>query len=60
VATRDPQWQSIFNTANSSYSLAIARGGACMENAPNVSPTQIVQDLRAPVDRKFERGGVNQ
>ena len=60
VRVSDPQWQNIFTTANSSHSLAIARSGACVENAPNVSPTQIVQDLRAPIERRFQRGGVNQ
>ena len=59
VPARDPQWQNIFNTANTSHSLAIARSGACMENAPNTSAAQIVQDLRAPIDRRFLRGGAN-
>ena len=59
VPTRNAEWQNIFTTPNNSYSLAIARGGACMESAPNGSATQILQDLRAPVDRRFERGGAN-
>lgn len=59
VPARGSEWQDIYKTANSRYSLAIARGGACQENAPNVSPAQIVQDLKAPADRRFERGGVN-
>jgi hypothetical protein len=59
VPTRNAEWQNIFATANNSYSLAIARSGACMQSAPNGSPAQILQDLRAPVDRRFERGGAN-
>jgi hypothetical protein len=59
VPTTGSDWQDIYKTANSRYSLAIARGGACQENAPNVSPAQIVQDLRSPVDRRFQRGGTN-
>jgi hypothetical protein len=60
VPSRNGEWQNIFRTANSRHSLVIAKSGACMENAPNGSPTQIAIDLRAPIDRRFERGGVNQ
>ena len=59
VPAKGSEWQDVYKTANSRYSLAIARGGACQEHAPNVSPAQIVRDLKAPVDRRFERGGVN-
>jgi len=59
VPARGADWQDIHQVANSRYSLAIARGGACQENTPNGSPAQIVQDLRAPFDRRFERGGNN-
>jgi hypothetical protein len=59
VAARGGEWQSIFSTPNSRYSLAIAKSGACLEHAPNGSPAQIAQDLRAPIDRRYERGGVN-
>jgi hypothetical protein len=59
VPSRDSEWQNIFRIANSRHSLAIARSGACMDGAPNVSPTQIAIELRAPIDRRFERGGVN-
>jgi len=55
----DSDWQDIFKVANSRYSLAIARGGACQEKSPNGSPAQIAQDLRAPADRRYERGGAN-
>ena len=59
VPTRNSEWQDIFHAANDGHSLAIARSGACMQSAPNGSATQILQDLRAPVDRRFERGGAN-
>jgi hypothetical protein len=59
VQSRDSDWQDIFRTANSRHSLAIARSGACQENAPNTSAAQIILDLKAPIDRRFERGGSN-
>lgn len=60
VTARQPEWVPLQNVPNSQHSLQIARSGACMNTAPNGSPAQIVRDLRAPVDRRFERGGVNQ
>jgi hypothetical protein len=59
VPAREADWQDVHKVANLRYSLAIARGGACQENSPNGSPRQIAMDLRAPADRRFERGGVN-
>ena len=59
VPARGAEWQDIYKVANSRYSLAIARSGACQERTPNGSPAQIAQDLRAPSDRRFERGGNN-
>jgi len=59
VQTRDADWQDIFKTPNSRHSLAIARSGACQENAPNVSAAQIILDLKAPADRRFQGGGTN-
>lgn len=52
------EWRNVYRTANSRYSLAIAKSGACKEHAANGTPAQIVQDLRAPADLRFERGGV--
>lgn len=52
-------WQDIFRTPNSRYSLAIARSGVCQDNAPNVSPAQIILDLKAPADRRYQGGGTN-
>ena len=59
VPASNSDWQDVFKVANSRHSLAIARSGVCQENAPNVSATQIIQDLKAPIDRRFERGGTN-
>jgi CNP1-like family len=59
VPARESDWQDIYRVANSRYSLAIARGGACQEKSVNGSPAQIAQDLRAPADRRYERGGSN-
>jgi hypothetical protein len=59
VAPRNSDWQPLHATPNSRHSLFIARNGVCLGHAPNGNAAQIVQDLRAPVDRRFERGGVN-
>jgi hypothetical protein len=53
------EWQDVYRTANSRYSLAIATSGVCRGHAPNGPTSQIVQDLRSPIDRRFERGGIN-
>jgi hypothetical protein len=59
VPSRDPQWQALSRAANSRHSQQIARSGVCFDHVPNGSPAQILQDLRAPVERRFQRGGVN-
>lgn len=60
VPVTDGEWQPVRGgSAITRHSLAIARGGACMESSPNGSASQIAQDLRAPADRRFQRGGVN-
>ena len=53
VATTDPQWQPLHEGQHARYSLAIARSGVCMGNAPNRSPAQIVRDLKAPADSRY-------
>lgn len=58
VAARSTDWELLQN--HPPYSLVIAREGACFGQAPNGSAAQIVRDLRAPVSRRFERGGVNE
>jgi hypothetical protein len=59
VPARSAQWQALNTTPNSRHSLEVARNGACLGRGPNGNAAQVVQDLRAPVDRRFERGGVN-
>lgn len=60
VAARGSDWQALHSTTNYRYSLYIARNGACIGHGPNGPAAQIARDLRAGVDRRFERGGVNQ
>lgn len=59
VPARGADWQPL-RTAMLRHSQLIARGGACVGNSPNYPAVHIVRDLRAPADRRFERGGVNQ
>jgi hypothetical protein len=60
VPTGDAEWRDVRSGAAAvRHSLAIARAGACQESSPNTSPAQIILDLKAPVDRRFERGGAN-
>jgi hypothetical protein len=60
VPVPDASWVPLHSTPNTRYSLIIARSGVCFNNSANGSAAQIVRDLRSPVDRRFERGGVNQ
>jgi len=53
VPARNSDWQHVTATANSRYSLLVARNGACMGHAPNGNEAQIVKDLRSGVDRRF-------
>lgn len=59
VPVRQAEWVPLHNVRNSQHSLQIARSGVCHNTAPNGSPAQIARDLRAPIDRRFEGGGVN-
>jgi hypothetical protein len=59
VPAREAQWQPLTGSSATRHSLVVAGTGACYGNGPNGNPAQIVQDLRAPVERRFERGGVN-
>lgn len=59
VPARSAEWQPIHSTANTRHSLHIARNGVCQGRGVNGTPRQIISDLRAPVDTRFERGGVN-
>lgn len=53
VPARQADWQRLQDVPNLRYSLAIARQGACMGDAPNGNAAQIVRDLGASVDRRF-------
>ena len=59
VPAKGSDWRELRTTPNSRYSLEVARSGACLGRAPNGTAVQIVNDLKAPIDRRFERGGVN-
>ncbi len=59
VPARTAEWQPLQSTPNSRHSLAIARSGACFGHSPNGNAAQILQDLKAPVERRFQRGGAN-
>ena len=60
VPVTDASWQPLrAGAASTRHSMAIARGGACMDAAPNTSAAQIALDLRSPVERRFLGGGVN-
>ena len=52
---KDSTWRPLHGAPNSSHSLQIARTGACLGRGPNHSASQIVRDLRAPVDRRFNQ-----
>lgn len=49
----EPQWQALHGSAATRHSLVIARTGACLGHAANRSASQIVKDLRAPADTRF-------
>jgi hypothetical protein len=53
------EWQALEPRGSTRYSTVAARSGVCRDAAPNRPVVQLLQDLRAPVDRRFERGGVN-
>jgi hypothetical protein len=59
VPARNSEWQPLQATANSRYSLQVARSGACMGRSPNGPAVQIVRDLRASPDSRFSGGGLS-
>ena len=59
VPARNSDWVDVSRTPNSRHSLAIARSGACYNASPNGPAVNIVRALRAPIERRFESGGVN-
>ncbi|HVZ43306.1 MAG TPA: CNP1-like family protein [Ramlibacter sp.] len=53
VRVEDAQWVPIHDGIHATYSLAIARQGVCIGDAPNRSAQSIVRDLRASDDQRF-------
>jgi hypothetical protein len=51
---KDARWQTLSQQPAARHTMEIARTGACVGQAPNRSPTQIVRDLKAPVNRRFD------
>lgn len=51
--TQELEWRPLHDPPQSQHSLAVARNGACIGRGPNRSATQIVRDLRAPADTRF-------
>lgn len=48
-------WRLLHDQPRSRHSLFVARTGACIGRAPNRTAAQIVRDLRAPADLRFEK-----
>lgn len=55
TVAKDSPWRPLHNAQTASHSLVIARTGACVGHGPNRSAAQIVRDLRAPVDTRFNQ-----
>jgi hypothetical protein len=53
--SKDSPWRTLHDGQSSNHSLLVARTGACVGHAPNRSATQIVKDLRAPVNTRFNQ-----
>jgi hypothetical protein len=53
----DLGWKPLHESRPSRHSLTIARNGACLGHSANTSVTQILRDLRSPVDRRFNNFG---
>ena len=47
-------WRPLQDQPASRHALLIARTGACMGHSANRSASQIVRDLRAPADTRYE------
>ena len=52
---KDAPWRPLLGAPGSGHSLVIARTGACIGHAPNRPASQIVRDLRAPVNTRFNQ-----
>jgi hypothetical protein len=53
AVAKEGSWRSLHEQPVSRHTLTIARTGACIGRGPNRSASQIVRDLRAPVDTRF-------
>lgn len=53
----DADWRPLQEGRPFRHSLTVARTGACMGHGANRSVTQILRDLRSPVDRRFNNSG---
>lgn len=49
----DAPWKSVKDGMEANHVRAVARGGACMGDAPSGTAQEIVQNLQARTDRKF-------
>ena len=54
---KDSPWRTLHDAQSSSHTLLVARTGACVGHAPNRSAMQIVRDLRASPDTRFNQPG---
>ena len=50
---KDSQWGRLHDQPQSRHSLVVARHGACVGHGTNRSAAQVVRDLRAPADTRF-------
>jgi len=55
TVAKDASWRPVHGAPGSGHSLVVARSGACIGRAPNQSADQILRDLRAPVNRRFNQ-----
>jgi hypothetical protein len=51
--TQDFAWRPVHAQPASRHTLLVARTGACLGRGANRSASQVVHDLRSPVDRRF-------
>lgn len=49
---QDPQWKSVFDTAQSRHALRFARQGACDGGSPALTVQEIVSNLKSPEQYK--------
>jgi hypothetical protein len=53
VIAKDPIWHAFEDVPQSRHSLLVARTAACMGHGPNGTAAQVVHDLRAPLNMRF-------